>query len=87
MSCDDEVLDPGKNIDHWYIDMKSPNQELNFAGLADLCDMVHYGEQILTIAVMAILLTAPLGKLQLKIVVQLETLIVTTLKTIERPKF
>ena len=64
MSCDDEVLDPGKNIDHWYIDMKSPNQELNFAGLADLCDMVHYGEQILTIAVMAILLTAPLGKLQ-----------------------
>ena len=33
------------------------------AGLSELCDMVHYGEQILTIAVMAILLTAPLGEI------------------------
>ena len=29
--------------------------------LAGLCTMVEYGDQILTIAVMAILLTAPLG--------------------------
>ena len=29
--------------------------------LEGLCTMVEYGDQILTIAVMAILLTAPLG--------------------------
>ena len=57
MSCDDEVLEPGKMDDKM-----NPNSRLLHAGLADLCAMVHYGEQILTIAVMAILLTAPLGQ-------------------------
>ena len=66
MSCDDEVLESGKMDDKM-----NTNSRLLHVGLADLCSMVHYGEQILTIAVMAILLTAPLG------IDQPEALIVT----------
>ena len=54
-----EDMDQGQsNHDTWW-HMSSnitPTPEL-----AGLCTMVEYGDQILTIAVMAILLTAPLG--------------------------
>ena len=74
VSCNDEVLEPGKIVDRCIALIKLYN-----AGLSDLCDMVHYGEQILTIAVMAILLTAPLGEIHHQFYTEQSKAIIATL--------
>ena len=59
-SCSDQNLGEGQeNI------FNNCKTKMFFSDISSLCSMISYGEQILTIAVMAILLTAPLGKLMI----------------------